>query len=198
MKSIREFIIKLDKPLNETFKTENGTELYAHADFSVDRLSNRVAKVVATPLFGDSPIKEGYDVMIEPTILYKQIYRGVKQHYTNLVDKNDMLFKVTPNMIILYRETPQDEWKGHLQNLMVEQIPEDEPIIKTSLMLPKMAKPKFKKGRAKTLYPNNEIKSWGVKPGDELVIHPRGGVNFWIDGKHYWWIRNRDVYAQVS
>lgn len=195
MKALRDFIIKLDKPLNETFKTENGTELFAHADFSVDRLSNRIAKVIATPLYFDSPIQKGYEVMIEPTILYKQIYKGIKQDYNHFIDKDNMLFKVTPNMIILYRKDENDGWKGHLKNLMVEQIPEDEPVIKTSLLLPKMSEQKFKKGRAKALYVNEEIKEWGVNEGDELVINPNGGVNFWLNGKHYWWIRNRDTYA---
>lgn len=197
MTGLRDFIIKLDKPLNETFKTESGLELHGHADFSVDRLSNRVAKVMATPLFVDTPIKKGYEVMIEPTILYKQSYQGVKQHYTSLIDKDEMLFKVTPNMIILYREHESDEWKGHLQNLMVEQIKEDEPVIKTSLIIPENVTPKFKKGRAKALYINQTLKERGIKIGDELLIHPRGGVNFWLDGKHYWWIRSKDVFATI-
>ncbi|WNH10049.1 hypothetical protein [Thalassobellus suaedae] len=197
MKGIRDFIIKLDKPLNETFKTEKGVEIYAHQDFSVDRLSNRVAKVMATPMFIETPIEVGYEVMIEPTILYKQIYRGVKQGYTSLIDKDDNLFKVTPNMIILYRKDENDTWKGHLQNLMVEQIKEEEPVIKTSLLLPENSKPKFKKGVANVLYVNAELESMGVKNGDELSIDPAGGVNFWLDGKHYWWIRTRDVYGKM-
>lgn len=195
MKSFTEFIVKLEKPLNKTFKTENGTELHAHQDFSVDRLSNRIAKVISAPLYFESPVKAGYEVMIEPTILYKQIYRGVKQGYTSLIDKDDMLFKLTPNMIILYRENDKDTWKGHLNNLMVTQITEEEPIIKTSLILPKNSKPKYKKGKAKVVYPNDWLLEKGIKAGDELFIDPMGGVNFWLDGKHHWWIRSTDVFG---
>jgi len=197
MKGFKDFIIKLDNPLNETFKTESGIEMYAHKDFSVDRLSNRVATVKATPMFVDTPIQVGYEVMIEPTILYKQIYRGVKQNYTSLIDPADNLFKVTPNMIILYRETENDTWKGHLQNLMVERIEEVQKVIKTSLLLPENAKPKYKKGLAKVLYVNQELNETGIENGDEIFIVATGGVSFWLEGKHYWWLRSRDVYGAV-
>ena len=198
MKGLKDFIIKLDKPLNDTFKTEGGAELYAHQDFSVDRLSNRIAKVVAVPMFEDTPVKVGYEVMFEPTILYKQSYQGIKQGYTSLIDKDDNLFKITPNMIILYRKDKNDEWKGHLQNLMVEQIKEKEPIVETSFIIPDTVSVKFKKGYAKVLYPNEWLESRKVKQGDILLTDPKGGVDFWIEGKHYWWIRSIDVLGSVK
>lgn len=195
MKGLKEFIIKLEKPLNETFKTESGIEMYADKDFSVDRLSNRVATVKAVPIFVDTPVKVGYEVMIEPTILYKQVHRGVRQGYTSLIDVDDNLFKITPNMVILYRETKDDTWKGHLQNLMIEQIEEEQVVVKTSLLLPDNAKPKYKKGVAKVLYVNQELKETGIENGDMIYIVKSGGVNFWLEGKHYWWVRSRDVYG---
>ena len=195
MQSIREFIIELQQPLNETFKTEGGIELYGDKDFSVDRLSNRIAKVISTPLFHKTEIKAGYEVMIEPTILYRQIYQGVKQDYTSLIDKSNMFFKVTPNMIILFRENDTCEWQGNLENVMVEPIEEVEPVISTFLIIPKSANKKYKKERVKLMYANTEIKEQGAKNGDEVIINPMGGVKFWIEGKEYWWMRNCDIFA---
>lgn len=195
MKALQEFIIKLDKPLNDTFKTEAGIELYGHKDFSVDRLSNRIAKVIATPLWHETPIKAGYEVMIEITILYKQSYRGIKQGYTSLIDTDNMLFRITPSMIVLYREDEKSEWKGYLKNVMVERIKENTPKINTNLIIPDNAKDTYKKEYVKLLYGNNELKEMGVENGDEILINPMGGVDFWIDGKHYWWMRSVDVYG---
>ncbi len=144
MTGLHEFIIKLDRPLNETFKTESGLEFYGNDRFHVDRLSNRVAKVVSTPVFHETPIKAGYEVMIEPTIFHKQIYRAKEQDYTNLVDKEKGLWRVIPQMIILYRKDKSHQWEGYLQNVLVEPIIEKEKEIKSSLILPQ-AKIKFKR-----------------------------------------------------
>lgn len=204
MKGLKDFIIKLDKPLNDTFKTESGLDIYAHKDFSVDRLSNRVAEVVAIPMFTETPVKVGYEVMIEPTILYKQIYRGVKQSYTSLIDNDDNLFKVTPNMIILYRENENEEWKGHLQNCLLEPIEDKVEQPKSSfLVLPdSVTKVGYKKGRAILKYSNDLLKSFGAKIGDEVIlttshINNASGVKFWIEGKEFWWVKNNSVAACI-
>lgn len=198
MQSLHDFIIELPKPLNETFKTENGVELYAHQDFSVDRLSNRVAKVVSVPLMGDTPIKEGYQVMFEPTILYKQIYKGVKQDYTHYVDKTNKLFRLTPNMIVLYRKDENDEWKGHGENLLLKPIEQKElPITSSVLIIPETVKEtKYKKDRMELLYSNTAIEELGAKKGDEVIINPiMTGVKFWIEGVEFRWLRVKDVWA---
>ena len=70
MIGLHEFIIEL-QPLNETFKTESGVELYGHKDFAVDRLSNRIGKVISVPVFQETIIKEGDEVMIEPSVFHK-------------------------------------------------------------------------------------------------------------------------------
>lgn len=194
MTGLHDFIIELKTPLNDTFKTENGVELFAHPEFSVDRLSNRIAKVISTPIFHETKIQPGYEVMIEPTILYKQIYRNVTQGYTSLLDKENMLFKVTPNMIILYRENENDTWTGHLKNLLVKPIEDniDQPG-SSLIIIPESTIKKYKRERATLLYLNDELKEMGAKQGDEVFIDPLGGVKFWIDGVEHWWIRNIDT-----
>jgi co-chaperonin GroES (HSP10) len=202
MKSMTKFIIELKEPLKETFKTESGLELWANKDFSVDRLSNRIAKVVSAPLKHDSVIKEGYEVMFEPTILYKQIYQGWTQHYTALVDQKNMLFELAPSMIILYRATKNEEWKGYMGNCLLEPIKDEVP--KSSfLILPDNHVSTYKKGKAIVKYSNTELDELGVLEGDEVLIgtefiNGANGVKFWIDGKEYWWVRNCDIMAIVE
>lgn len=197
MKGLHDFIIELKKPLNDTFKTESGAEFYANKDFSVDRLSNRVAKVVSVPLFLESEIKDGYEVMIEPTILHKQIFQGVKQDYTSYVDRSKMHFRVTPNMIVLYRKDANTEWRGFGKNVLVEPIKQETAQVKSSvLIIPETVnETKYKKERVKLIYANTTIEERGAKQGDEVIIDPLGGIKFWIDGKEFWWLMNNHVWA---
>lgn len=197
MQGLHDFIIELKKPLNDTFTTENGNEFYAHKDFSVDRLSNRIAKVVSTPLFYKTPIEAGYEVMIEPTILYKQIFQKQKQDYTAFVDKKKMHFRVTPNMIVLYRKSKDKPWQGHGENILVQPIEETElPVTSDILIIPKTVKEsRYKKDRVIMLYANKDIEDYGAKPGDEVIINPKGGIKFWLEGKEHWWLKNRHVWG---
>ena len=71
------------------------------------RLANRIGIVKATPYLFEGVIKEDYQVLIDPTILYEQIFRDVKQESIHLVDRDKMLFKISPNLIVLYRENEQ-------------------------------------------------------------------------------------------
>lgn len=197
MKALHEFIIELPKPLNDTFTTEGGIELYADKDFSVDRLSNRVAKVISIPSYVDTPIKPGYEIMFEPTILYKQIFKKVKQDYTSYVDRKKGWFRLTPNMIILYRKDENDQWKGSGQNLMVQPIKVETPKVESEhLIIPKTVNAqKFHKEKVIMLYSNKQVQELGVNNGDTVFIDPRGGVKFYLEGQEHWWLRTKDIFA---
>lgn len=200
MRALHEYIIELPKPLNDTFITENGVELYANADFSTDRLSNRIAKVISVPEYAKSDIKEGYQVMFEPTILYKQIFQKKKTGFANYVDQKKGWFRLTPNMIVLYRKDENDTWKGAGQNLLVKPIKVEEPKIKSKhLIIPdSVNSEKYHKEKVILLYSNQELNELGANNGDEVIIDPRGGVKFWLEGKEHWWIRTKDVFAKAG
>lgn len=197
MKGLNEFILEFTRPLNDTFMTESGVELYGHKKFHVDRLANRVANVISPPQLKDTVIKEGYQVMIEPSIFHKQIYRDREQEYTSIVDKEKNWFAVLPSMIVLYRENEKSEWKGHLGNIMVMPIPITEKTVQSDIIIMPKTQPKYKTDRAILLYSNENIKQWGANEGDELVIRPDSGLKFWIEGKEYWWVREVDVLGVV-
>ena len=122
MKGLHDYIIEIKEPFKDSFKTKGGLELYANKDFSAERLSNRIGTVKATPYLFEGVIQEGYEVLIDPSILYEQIYRDVKQESIHLLDSEKMLFKIDPKLIVLYRENEQQEWKGFLNNLLVSPI----------------------------------------------------------------------------
>ena len=196
MRSIKDIIIELKEPFSEKFKTENGVELYANVDFSQERLSKRIVKVISVPLNHDTPIKNGFELLIDPTILYRQIYREVKQDYQSKVGED--LFKVQPNMIILYRENENSEWKGYLKNALISYVKEEEPLENAFIYIPDNVKNEYKKGFATLVYGNKELFELSCKNGDEIAINPLGGISFWLDGKEYWWIRNVDIYGIIK
>lgn len=196
MKGIHEFIIEIKVTYNSTFKTEGGLELYANKDFSADRLSNRVGKVISTPFLLDSAIQEGYEVMIDPTVLYEQCYLGNKQESIFLVDKEKMWFRIEPRLIILYRENENSKWKGFLENLLVKPIKKPEP--KMTILFTLEQVEKYEKGKAHVVFPNAENEKLDVKEGDEIAINPNGGVSFWLDGVEFFWLRNIDILGKYE
>src|SRR5690606_8011727 len=101
----------------------------------------------------------------------------------------EMLFRLDPNMIILYRENSDSEWKGHLENCMLEPIQNNkEKVVSSFIIVPESSIPTYEKERAILKYANQELIDLGANNGDEVIIHPAGGVKFWIEGKEYWWI----------
>ncbi len=204
MKSIQHYIIKLENPYSKTFKTASGLELYGNIDFTADRQSNRVAKIVAVPQLNNSEIKENDEVLIDFSSFYRQIYQGIKQGYNAVVDEDKHLYFLSANMIICYRSQEKKEnsekgnWKGFGKNCLVEPVFESSKFKKSSLILPKSATSKTFKGKVKMIYANKELNEFGVKNDDILYMDKIGGVKYWIEGKEYWWIRNKDIFAKTT
>ena len=196
MKGTQDFIIHVKNPYSDTFKTKGGFELYGNVDFTTERQSNRIARVVGIPSLYKTEIKEGYEVIIAASPLYRQIYRGTKQWYQNIVDQDNNLFHLEREMIICYRENKSSDWIGFLANSIVKPILEEQNKINTTLIIPANVSKKKFNGRAIMKYANKEINELGVKNGDILHINKLGGVKYWLNGEEFWWIRNKDIYAK--
>jgi len=197
MKGLHDYIIEIKEPFKESFKTESGLELYANKRFSADRLSNRIGKVIATPLFFEGVIEEGYEVLIDATILYEQIFNKKVQESIHLLDKDKMLYKIDPNLIVLYRENKDAEWKGFLRSLLVEPIKKEKEKLTSSLIILPDETDEFDKNKAKVTVCNDEILEMGVLKGDTIAIEDLG-IPFWLDGKEYWWIKTEDILGKYE
>jgi len=193
MKGTKDFIIQV-KPYSETFKTESGVELYGNVDFTAERLSNRVAKVIGTPGLFESDIKEGYEVLIDASMLYRQIYNGTKQWYQNVVDEDKEIFHLDKELIVCYRKNADSDWIGFLENSLVQPLME-ETKINTTLILPANVSQKKFTGKVTMTYSNTELNELGVVNGDTLHINKLGGIKYWLNGEEYHWVRNKDIYA---
>jgi co-chaperonin GroES (HSP10) len=196
-----DFIIKVDFVFAKTFTTESGLELHADSRLNQERLANRLAVVQEIPLnlINETPIKKGFQVMIDPTIFYENQYvaTGVQQTPFT-IDKNKGLYKIKNEMIVLYREDENAEWKANADNLLVRFKKEVVEEKKVGLIILEPKKEKTLKDRAIILKANQLIKEEGVNDGDLVFVQQGIGVPFWIEGVEYNWINNRHVLAIIN
>ena len=201
MRGYNDFIIKVDFVYNQTFKTESGLEIHADSRFSQDRLANRIAVVEEIPIMleGKTPIKKGFEIMIDPTIYYgiNTVVTG-QQLSPFVIDKNKGLYRIKDEMIVLYRESSKDEWKANAENLLVRFPKEEIAENKIGSIIMEVKKVKTIKDRGTVLYSNELIENEGVKNGDSVVVVKDIGVPFWIEGIEYNWINNRHVLAIIK
>tara|TARA_B100000809_G_scaffold139048_1_gene136649 strand:- start:65 stop:664 length:600 start_codon:yes stop_codon:yes gene_type:complete len=198
MKGTKDFIIHLKDPYSDTFKTKGGLELYGNVDYTAEQQSNRIATIVGIPGLYKTDIKEGYEVLIDASPLYRQIYEGTKQWYQNVVDVDKELFHLGADMIVCYRKDKNAEWIGFLENSLVKPILESQETVKTGLLLPDTLSQKKFKGRVQMTYSNAGINALGVENGDTVHMNKMGGVKYWIAGQEFWWIRNKDIYCKET
>ncbi len=198
MKGINDFIIQIKEPFKEKFKTESGIEFYGDKRWMPQQLSNRIGIVVNVPFAFETEIKPGHEVLVDPTILYEQDYHltGGAQESIFLVDKAEMLFKIKPNLIVLHRENNSVPWKGHLNNGLFEQVEsaKTEPV-SSFLIIPENVQKEFEQGKARVAIVNDELKA---EPGQVVFVKEEHGIEFFLDGKSYWWYRNEDVLAVIN
>jgi co-chaperonin GroES (HSP10) len=201
MKGYNDFIIKVDFIYAKTFKTESGLELHADSRFSQDRLSNRIAVVEEIPftLEGKTPIKKGFQVMIDPTILYEAefVVTGV-QETPFTIDKNKGLYRIQEGMIVLFRENENSQWKANSENILIQFEKEEADEIKYGLIVLEAKTIATSKNRARILHATELLSKENIKDGDLVFVEDGYGVPFWIEGVEYNWIKNRHVLAKLN
>jgi co-chaperonin GroES (HSP10) len=191
MKGLNEFIIEIGQAFHNTIK--HGTlELYTDFKGKEQEQSNRIGKVINIPMQQDSDIKIGAEVLIEPTVLFSQHYRGKEQKSQFIVNETKGWYRVEPMMIILYKN-PGEDWKGHQMNLLVEPIKEETQKTGTGILL---GENKDKFSYAKVAFTNNEIEKQDVKAGDTIIYPKEMKWPFQLEGKEYLYLRNRDLLGK--
>lgn len=200
MKGLNDFIIKMDYEFNDSFLTESGERIYADVRFSADRLSNRIADVMELPLkFKDCEIKKGYQVTVDPTILYQQHNATLGYIENNfMIDRKNGIYKISPDLIVMYRENENSEWIGYGENFLAIMETEVIPEKTIGLIIVESEKTEVSRIYARVVYANEKLISEGVGKGDKILIEPDLGVAFWIDGKPHFWFQNRYVIAKMN
>lgn len=200
MKGVLDFIIQIEEPFKDKFKTESGMELFGDKRWMPQQLSNRIGKIINVPFAHKTDLKPGYEVLVDPTILYEQNYHLTHgaQESIFLVDKSKMYYKINPRLIVLYRETDSSPWKGYLDNGLYEkvEVTEKENTTKSGLIyIPENTQKKFEHGKAKLVFGNDNS---SATSGQTVFVKEELGLEFFLDGKSYFWYRNEDVLAVIE
>ena len=195
MQGINEFIIEIKQAYSETIKTKSGLEIYANKDFSFAELSNRIGRIISVPALAETEIKEGDEVFIDPSILYEQTYRGEKQESVFLVDREKGWYRIEPRIIVLFKK--DGEWRGNLNNLLIERIEIPQEEIKPSIIITETPKVKYEKNKAKVKYSNTYLEQQNIKNGDAIYYDDTMGISVWLNEVEYHWIRNEFVLGKA-
>lgn len=195
MKGIRDFIIEVDGAFKDTIHA--GTvELYIDKKISRDRSSNRLGKIINTPCINDDEtLTIGDQIIFDATVLYRQIYKEGEQDSAFLVDREKQWYKIDPAMIILFRKSDEDQWKGYGNNLMVELKTTNASKETQSGIIISIKKETLEQGKAIIKYINHDVETYGAQVNDEVYIQNKAGVPFFIDGHTYHWVRTKDLLA---
>lgn len=200
MRGIRDFIIEVKAKNNDTITTKNGVKIHVDKRWNQKETANTVAKVVELPFGYEGPIKKGYNLFIDPTIFFEQIYtKGGKQSSPNLIDAKKGLYKIPHSMIICYSEGEGTMWNGNNDNVIVYKFieeKEEEPLKKIgSIIIPNTSHKEVSAPKYRVLIANDSLE--GVVSGDEIIINNEMAVDVFLRGEKYSWIRNKDILAVV-
>lgn len=198
MTGYKDFIIHIPKKHRDTITTESGLKIHADHRFSSKETANTIFNVLETPLTYSGPIKKGFFIMVDPTLVMEQQYELTgHQENINLVDRDKNLYKVNKSFIICYKEKIDSKWIGYDENIIVQKVNSVKPkeVKKNGLYLLESSKPKKEKGKAKVFITNKEIESQGVKSGNNIFIDDRFIVDIRIEGNRFSWAKNRHVLA---
>lgn len=196
MKGIRDYIAHIPQRYSEKIKTESGLELYSDSRWSAKEMANTIVDVVEVPFFGETPIKKGFQIFIDPTVVFNQIYEktGVADS-PFLVDKNKGYYKVSKDLIIAYREDKDSKWIAFNDNNLLIRLKntEEKEKIVNGLIIPDVAKDKYIKGIAKVFLPSSHLLDSDIEKDENVYFTELTAVDVYLDGRKITWVKDRYV-----
>lgn len=206
MQGINEYIVQVEKPLNDKM-TLGDTEIYVDPSFDQTKHSNRIGKVISTPLGLETPIQAGDEVLLVHTILMYQEFQYGRTDSVYLVDKDKGYYRVPMDLIIMFRRDAATDWKCYGINLMIEPIKAEAEDYKIGgLYLPdnyygtniECNTGGYHKQYGYVKYINEDLEALGVAVGDKVFFVDFGDYEFNIDGNVLYCMDNRDVLAIIE
>lgn len=173
MRSPNNFIVTPFHNTRYTNTTKVGDkELVLNTSEEDFRYSERLAKVVATPINYDGPIEQG-DVLVVHHNVFKfyNDMQGRRQSGRSFLKDN--MFLVDEEQYYAYKK--DKEWIAVDRYCFVSPVPVEESYIYKPLTHEPLM------GRMEV--PNEYLKSQGIKKGDKVTYKPDGDYKFIIDGK---------------
>lgn len=192
MRGVHDFIIKIDREFNDTLETESGVVLYADKSFSQDKLANRIATVVETPLTYSGEIQKGFELFIDHSLFLRETYKHgtVENIYT--IDAEKGLYKIPEDLIYMYKVNG-GEWIGYNDNLMVGEEKENTEEEKIGSII--VATKKQKRVINRVIVANDSLSDLGVSIGDSVLVDEKMKMPVPYNGKTCYLLTNKYIFA---
>lgn len=198
MQGVNHFIVHVPESHNEHLKTKSGVKLLADKRHSTNLTANKIFEVVEIPLKYNGPIKKGWWLMVDPSIVFEHTYeKGGKQESQYLINRKKRHFKVEPQLIIAFRETDGSKWEGFEDNVICETLKSESKNYEKvgSIYILEAKTPKSNRGQMKICVGNKNIFDLGVFESDIVFVNQQYSVPLNIEGVNYHWLRTKEILA---
>jgi len=198
MRGHKDFIVHIPEKYKDGIQTKGGATIHLDRRFNAKQVINTIVEVVSTPVIYDGVIKEGFNLLVDPTLLMNQTYtRTGEQENINLVDRDKQLYKVDPSLIIAYQEKGVDKWQGFQDNVILARIKPVQKELKKigSIFIPDVAKPKDRKHVLEVLVANDEAAEMGMAHGDHVVVNIKYAIDMKFGDRDVVWLKNKFIHG---
>ena len=187
MKTMNLFVVKVDKPINDTMKTDGGLELFIDTRFNEFEHRQVFGEVVSAPLLIENDVEPGDTLYFHHLVVVEggQKIPWEENHY---IVKCDKQFTIG-NQAFAYKKKGSDEiiplfgW-CLLEEAEVEKEETFIEIVNTEEDLPLTGIVSFDADCLEEL---------DVKKGDEVGFEKNMDYRVNIDGKEYYRVRSEDL-----
>lgn len=187
MKTMNLFVVKVDKPINDTMKTDGGLELFIDTRFNEFEHRQVFGEVVSAPLLIENDVEPGDTLYFHHLVVVEggQKIPWEDNHY---IVKCDKQFTIG-NQAFAYKKKGSDEitplfgW-CLLEEAEVEKEESFIELVNTEENLPLTGIVSFDADCLKEL---------DVKKGDEVGFAKNMDYRVNIDGKEYYRVRSEDL-----
>jgi co-chaperonin GroES (HSP10) len=188
MKTMNVFIVEVDKPINDTIKTDSGFELFV--DTRWDEFSHRCieGKVVSSPLRLKNPVKEGDTLYFHHLVVLDggQKLKGSENHY---IVKTDPSFTIN-NQAFAYK-SDDGEIRPLFGWTLLTPAKEEKELESSTIQLVELEERPVKTGIVALHC--KELDELGIKVGDEVGFKKNMDYRLTIDDQEYYRVRAEDL-----
>ncbi len=190
MKTFNFFVVKLEKLINDTIKTDSGLELYIDTRFEMGEFEYRITEgpVVASPFKYNTGVKPGDTLYFHHLVVMQggQPLTGDDDHY---------IVKYDPEAINSQAIAFKCKDTGEIKTLggwtLLEAVEEKEEFPSDLIEMVELEQKLPTKGRL--VYGNEETDYMGLIAGDVVGFKKNRDYRIKIDGKEYYRTRSEDL-----
>ena len=188
MKTFNLFVVKIDKLIKDTIKTDSGLELYVDSRFDEFQHRTTEAPVVAVPFKYDTGVEPGDTLYFHHLVVLNegQALTGEDNHYLVRYDPEHAI----NNQAIAYKKASTGEVFPMKGWSLLESIEEKKEEHEMFELVELKEKPVLK---GKVAFMSDEIEEVGLKVGDVVGFKENRDYRITIDDKEYYRTRVEDL-----